>query len=968
MFEKQLSEQVTTNDLVRMAQYVTEKLGEEFDRWIEKTFDSLKPGNPELIQAINNLNIPIATTNYDDLIEQVTGRAYVTLHDSRVVHRALFLAPGRYVIHLHGVWLKPETVVLSALDYGKLLGNDTSQALEKAAVISKSFVFIGAAGTLDDPNISSMLDALPSLIATPTSSHFVLCRTEEVETLRGRYPGGWVQFVPYGDQYEDLPKFVRRLSSFRIESASPAEQIEFLRNGSLERIIEGAVDRSLIPAVADRIGAGAAVSDLLIPPVLLTIHHDELAARIGEETPKEARERVRVKTADMTLGDRIIVVVGDDTTGKTSALQWILCERTEADTIPVLLNFGHIGKLSRGIEREVVNYLGVGQGGVVENIRDAIVMGVDDVVPSSTKKFRSFMDEIAESWASRTVLSCSLASEADLIDALRSRGLDFELRYLGRVTTSDILKMTELFFDRPDRQKADRIRAAIRFHRLAETPFSAALMMNLPTTSVQSVAFESMGNLLREFVRSLIEAHDAKPDSSSPLDARARQLLLAGLAERMCRNVAGSVSEATAITLFDSQLSGWGWQESALDVLVDLTQRRLLTRRNGQVSFNQTSYLYHFAALRARENNDFLKYLRSRDLLFSPVLSNYVSQVRNDESMLRAVSEMCDTHQNGSTTAKIFSRTVPAEVPDDSIPESLLMLLEHTEDPDGGGTRDSEDAGDASPPNEVEPATTEPDVDAEYVLDHAGRIESDPAPFPEIDLESASEATKIFEILKLASNVIRDSDMVGDMELRLEALSRVMRLWADAVLALEQDDDFAQVREVVLESFAKQFGSDSADYKKIARYLRIHLHHQVVMYGMFANLSSSRLIVSIEKLMESGAVEDAEYAMLAQLALHSGSSQWPVYFTHVAKDLQLKELTAGWMLTAAHENYVQNRKLNRMQTSQIEEFTREVVRLHTSDERRRANMNAEKMIDGLRKKRLVDEQIQNRSSTRRRLG
>ena len=54
-----------------------------------------------VIKLLDQLGIPLVTTNYDDLIEKVTGLKPVTWHERRKISREL-RGNDRQVFHLHG--------------------------------------------------------------------------------------------------------------------------------------------------------------------------------------------------------------------------------------------------------------------------------------------------------------------------------------------------------------------------------------------------------------------------------------------------------------------------------------------------------------------------------------------------------------------------------------------------------------------------------------------------------------------------------------------------------------------------------------------------------------------------------------------------------------------------------------------------------------------------------------------------
>ena len=70
-----------SDDLLSAAEKISSKLGSqggEYGRWLRETVGALRIERSDVITALKELGVPIATTNYDSLIEQVTGWPPVT--------------------------------------------------------------------------------------------------------------------------------------------------------------------------------------------------------------------------------------------------------------------------------------------------------------------------------------------------------------------------------------------------------------------------------------------------------------------------------------------------------------------------------------------------------------------------------------------------------------------------------------------------------------------------------------------------------------------------------------------------------------------------------------------------------------------------------------------------------------------------------------------------------------------------
>jgi len=103
--------------------------GGEYGRWLEQSVGSLRATSSEVIQAIAALGAPIATTNYDNLIEDVTGLPRVTWQQEAEAERVM-RRDGPGVLHLPGHWRDPASVVLGIRSYERVLGDEHAQGMQ----------------------------------------------------------------------------------------------------------------------------------------------------------------------------------------------------------------------------------------------------------------------------------------------------------------------------------------------------------------------------------------------------------------------------------------------------------------------------------------------------------------------------------------------------------------------------------------------------------------------------------------------------------------------------------------------------------------------------------------------------------------------------------------------------------------------------------------------------------------------
>ena len=199
-----------------MAEQVSRRLGYpndgEWRRWLRETLGQLKAQERAALQALRDLHVPIATTNYDGLVEEATDRPAVTWRDRAQVERVL-RGDDEGVLHLHGHWQDPESVVLGIRSYDAVLGDAHAQTVLRSLRLRHTLVFIGCGAGLGDPNLGALLAWSRPLLAGSEYRHFRLCRASEREELERQHPREERIFpLPFGETHEDLAPFLRDLA------------------------------------------------------------------------------------------------------------------------------------------------------------------------------------------------------------------------------------------------------------------------------------------------------------------------------------------------------------------------------------------------------------------------------------------------------------------------------------------------------------------------------------------------------------------------------------------------------------------------------------------------------------------------------------------------------------------------------------------------------------------------------------
>ncbi|AXG69826.1 SIR2-like domain protein [Kordia sp. SMS9] len=186
-----------------------------FSSWLNAALGDLKVKDDLLIKAILNLNAPIITTNYDYLLEKVSGYNHATWRDSENIGSILKQQTDyfkNHIIHLHGYFDKPESVIMGLESYSKVVNDPKIQTFLKAIWSLKTIIFIGVGEGIADPNFENFRQWASTIFKNPRVKHYRLAIASEVTNYRTEHKvEEHIKVVSYGEKYEDLTRFIQSL-------------------------------------------------------------------------------------------------------------------------------------------------------------------------------------------------------------------------------------------------------------------------------------------------------------------------------------------------------------------------------------------------------------------------------------------------------------------------------------------------------------------------------------------------------------------------------------------------------------------------------------------------------------------------------------------------------------------------------------------------------------------------------------
>ena len=185
--------------------------------WLQSSVGALKIVDDSVLAAIAAIGLPIATTNYDRLLESITTQPVVNWTQRHKV-QPILRGDDKGIIHLHGDWDDPKSVVLGHRTYAAVERDPHAQAVLREIFSSRTVLLAGFGGGLSDPNFGPLLKWVAKAFASSTYPHFLLCLEKELKSLKLDHP---IQPLDYGKTHADLAPFLRSLTPSRKGPPSP---------------------------------------------------------------------------------------------------------------------------------------------------------------------------------------------------------------------------------------------------------------------------------------------------------------------------------------------------------------------------------------------------------------------------------------------------------------------------------------------------------------------------------------------------------------------------------------------------------------------------------------------------------------------------------------------------------------------------------------------------------------------------
>ncbi|HYI80986.1 MAG TPA: SIR2 family protein [Thermoleophilaceae bacterium] len=226
-----------------------------FADWLRRNFGGLPLPRRETLGTLAALGAPLLTLNYDDLLERVTGRPFVTWCEPDRMRRVI-QGNEAGIIHPYGCWRDPGSVVMGSESYARIEAEEAIRRLVESISYTHTLVLVGFGGPLDSVNFTP----LRSWLSDPSEHrHLRLVCALDRPLFEGQpEEEAHLTHIEYGPDYKSLAPFLGSLiPPGEAEAARPAERDA----GGGRRLLEklgGVGVFGLVATAAQVLGLGGA--------------------------------------------------------------------------------------------------------------------------------------------------------------------------------------------------------------------------------------------------------------------------------------------------------------------------------------------------------------------------------------------------------------------------------------------------------------------------------------------------------------------------------------------------------------------------------------------------------------------------------------------------------------------------------------------------------------------------------------
>jgi predicted MPP superfamily phosphohydrolase len=553
--------------------------------------------------------------------------------------------------------------------------------------------------------------------------------------------------------------------------------------------------------------------DLLVEPRLWPAPYREIAAARDLDGSQEPAPADPLETMGSS---KVLLVVGEPESGVSGALLWTLAAHFEerGTHTPFSTPYERQNFKPTTFVRQIrQNAIATGQHlGDKEDVPPSII-GIDDVAEG--KALPGLAEFIALRDEHIFVLGCHEDAEDAVVKALGERGVEFSKLYLGPLGRAQVRALIEKAGGLTDGD-VDRIYGLVINQHLPRTPFIIAALI-VAIEQHQDPANFNESALLDACAAVLLGTEEFAPGGGAPLEPIHREKLLAEFAAEMTRRGIDRLAALESEELFGDYFRerGWGQAVTPGDVLANLVERKILRRDEEGVGFRHNALLDLFAGKQLDIDSGFLAEVLEDPFKHPDPIRHAAGLRRDDLGLLDSIE------------------TKSSELFEEAGAEIDVTLFDRIKDKKGWSDQDpdlddiKELLADRPPPPDEDERDRKIDQFADDV-EYSDKVDGDE--------EELSLVATLEPAANLLSGVLRNSELVPDVDLKVKALKDAIHGWSliAIVMAVEEDQSNEVLERVKDGSVADLLDADEESAARVAE-MMITMIMGVVVTGALAS-------------------------------------------------------------------------------------------------------------------------------------
>jgi 3',5'-cyclic AMP phosphodiesterase CpdA len=618
------------------------------------------------------------------------------------------------------------------------------------------------------------------------------------------------------------------------------------------------------------------VSDLLIPPRLWPVPHKDA---IDATVPPEDRPST-VDAIEVLENNRVLLVSGGAISGVTSTLLWLVERhfRRTGTHIPAYVRIDSrisLGRLNQAIASARA------QIGERPDSGTPVILAIDDAAPQDSRALARLLRFVDEHPEVIVVIGTHGEAQRPIAEMFKEREIPYERVFLGPFGRRELRQLVARMVGPQATDLVQRVLRTIHRQRLPRNPLNIAALVSVLTREPDLTTINESG-LLQSYVNILLENPTGVDPEGLSMDYRRREHILERLANHLVRANVTRLPRAEIERFVLDYFEEVGWRSGSAGHLVDsLIRRRVLNEDERGVGFRYPALLYLFAAKWMLENEDFAEFVLADPIAYSQIIRHVAGLRRNATELLETVGRVAASalDQNDSgLTVKQF------ELMKDQHGWSQVNDLDHVR-------------------ALLEPPPEQP---SEEELDEIYEETAENPP-EDVQLElvgpkqrSLSTLDEIEASVRLLGAVLQSSELVPDIELKADALRKVIRGWSISTVVLAVHEDETGFLRDLFEQFVSETDED------LRRSLAEHLARVIVVtfmsFLLYVDTGSIHLEAVLERILDDpefmSETAPALFATMlyAMLELPGWPERMQALHDKHGRHPMVAELVRGWAL------------------------------------------------------------------------